>query len=168
MGVEDRLKDMGLALPQAAKPAANYVPYIVSNNHVFVAGQIPAWEGELKFTGRLGDDVSIEQGQEAARLCALNILSQVKAACDGDLERVARIVKLGVFVACTAEFTDQPKVANGASDLFVELFGEIGRHARFAVGAPSLPLGVSVEIDAVVELMPGYGDPPPTRAYRQG
>jgi len=168
VGIEERLEGMGLSLPTAAKPAANYVPYIKSNNQIFVAGQIPAWEGELRFTGRVGDDVTLEEGQEAARLCALNILSQLKAACDGDLERIARVVKLGVFVACTPEFTDQPKVANGASDLFVELMGEIGRHARFAVGAPSLPLGVPVEIDAVVELMPGYGDAPPTGRYRRG
>lgn len=150
--VDDRLAKLGIELPAPAKPAANYVPFVVSGKQVFVAGQIPVRGGELQHTGRLGADVSLEQGQAAARLCALNIIAQLKEAAGGDLDRVTRIVKLGAFVACTPEFTDHPKVANGASDLLAEVFGEAGRHARFAVGAPSLPLGVAVEIDAVAEL----------------
>ena len=141
--VDDRLAKLGIELPAPAKPAANYVPFVVSGKQVFVAGQIPVRGGELQHTGRLGADVSLEQGQAAARLCALNIIAQLKEAAGGDLDRVTRIVKLGAFVACTPEFTDHPKVANGASDLLAEVFGEAGRHARFAVGAPSLPARTS-------------------------
>jgi len=150
--IEARLAELGITLPTPAKPAANYVPFVVSGKQVFVAGQIPVAGGELQHKGRLGADVSLEQGQAAARLCGLNIIAQLKEAAGGDLDRVVRIVKLGAFVACTPEFTDHPKIANGASDLMAEVFGDAGRHARFAVGAPSLPLGVSVEIDAVAEL----------------
>ena len=152
MSIEDRLAELNLTLPAPAKPAASYVPFKVAGDLVHVAGQIPSWEGELRFQGRVGDTLTLEQGQEAAKLCALNILSQVKVACDGDLSRIRQIVKLGCFVACTPEFTDHPKVANGASELLQALLGEAGRHARFAVGAPSLPLNVGVEIDAIVEI----------------
>lgn len=148
----EKLKDLGYDLPQAAPPAANYVPYVVSGNHVFVAGQIPFLNGEKMHMGKLGENFSIEQGQEAARACALNILAQVNAAVDGDWSRVKRCVKLGGFVSCTPDFTDHPAIINGASDLIVAAMGEIGKHARFAVGAPNLPLGVSVEIDAVFEI----------------
>jgi len=151
--IDERLAELGIDLPAAAKPAANYVPFVVSGKQVFVAGQIPVEGGELRHKGRLGDGVSLEQGQEAARLCGLNIIAQLKEAAGGDLDKVRRIVKLGAFVACTPEFTDHPLVANGASNLLAEVFGDAGRHARFAVGAPSLPLGVSVEIDAVAELV---------------
>lgn len=151
--VLERLAQQNLTLPAAAAPAANYVPFVVSGKLVFVAGQIPMREGKVQFSGRLGAGVSLEQGQEAARLCALNVIAQLREACGGDLEKVKRVVKVGVFVACAPEFTDQPKVANGASDLLVAAFGDKGKHARAAVGCPSLPLGVPVEVDAVVELV---------------
>jgi len=151
--IEARLAELGITLPAPAAPAANYVPYAVAGGMIYVAGQIPVLDGELKFTGRLGDGVSIEDGYQAARLCGLNIIAQAKAALDGDLGRVKRVAKLGGFVNCTADFNDHPKVVNGASDLMVEVFGDsIGQHARFAVGAPSLPLGVTVEVDAMIEI----------------
>lgn len=152
MSITEKLKNLGHTLPEVAAPAANYVPYIISGNHVFVAGQIPFLNGEKMHMGKLGDDFSIEQGQEAARACALNILAQVNAAVNGDWGKVKRCVKLGAFVSCTADFTDMPAVVNGASDLIVETMGESGKHARFAVGAPNLPLGVAVEIDAIFEI----------------
>jgi enamine deaminase RidA (YjgF/YER057c/UK114 family) len=126
---------------------------VVSDKLVFVAGQITLQDGKPQFLGKLGREFGVEEGQAAARLCAINILSQLRAACGGDLDRVARIVRLGGFVNCTPEFTDQPKVINGASDLIVAVFGDKGKHARAAVGAPSLPLGVAVEIEAVAELV---------------
>jgi enamine deaminase RidA (YjgF/YER057c/UK114 family) len=151
--IDARLAELGLVLPQAAPPAGNYVPYVVSDKLVFVAGQITLQDGKPQFLGKLGREFGVEEGQAAARLCAINILSQLRAACGGDLDRVARIVRLGGFVNCTPEFTDQPKVINGASDLIVAVFGDKGKHARAAVGAPSLPLGVAVEIEAVAELV---------------
>lgn len=153
MSHEDKLADMGLSLPEAAAPVANYVPYVISGNLVFISGQISKI-GDEAIGGRLGEDLTIEKGQEAARLSALNLIAQMKSACDGDLSRVKRIVKLGGFVqaAPTATQADIPKVINGCSDLMVEVFGDAGRHARFAVSAPSLPLDVAVEIDAVVEI----------------
>lgn len=152
MNLEQKLTQLGYELPQAAAPAANYVPYVVSGSHVFVAGQIPFLNGQPMHQGKLGEDFSIEQGVEAAKACALNILAQVNAAVEGDWSRVKKCVKLGAFVSCVPEFTDHPKVVNGASDLIVAVMGEAGQHARFAVGAPSLPLGCSVEIDAVFEI----------------
>lgn len=148
--IEARLAALGIALPEPAAPAANYVPFVISGRQVFISGQLPLSGGSIACSGRLGADVSLEDGRQAARLCGINILAQVKAAL-GDLDRVARCVKLGGFVSCAPEFTDQPKVINGASDLMVDVFGERGRHARFAVGAPALPLGCAVEIDAVFE-----------------
>ncbi|MEE8274161.1 MAG: RidA family protein [Alphaproteobacteria bacterium] len=150
--IDTRLAELGIELPEAAAPAANYVPYAVTGNQVFVSGQVTVWNGQFKFVGRLGADYDAEPGYQAARLCGLNIIAQVNAACGGDLDRVVRCVKLGGFVNSTADFTDQPKVVNGASDLMVEVFGDKGRHARFAVGAPTLPLGVAVEVDAVFEI----------------
>ncbi len=150
--IEARLTELGIELPQAAAPAANYVPYVVSGNLVFVSGQITVWNGELRHQGKVGQDLSVEDGQAAARLCALNIIAQVKAACGGDLDRVVRIVRLGGFVNSTPEVTDQPKVINGASDLMAEVFGDKGKHARAAVSAAALPLGVAVEVEAVVEI----------------
>ena len=150
--IEQRLAELGIELPQASAPAANYVPFVVSGNLVFVAGQVPMWNGEIRHRGRLGDDFTIDDGYQAARLCALNVIAQVKAACGGDLDRVVRCVKLGGFINSAPAFTDQPKVMNGASDLIVEVFGDKGHHARFAVGAPTLPLGVSVEVDAIFEI----------------
>jgi len=150
---EDKLADMGLSLPEAAAPVANYVPYVISGNLVFISGQISKIGGDL-IGGRLGEDLTVEKGQEAARLSALNLIAQMKSACKGDLTRVKRIVKLGGFVqaAPSATEADIPKVINGCSDLMVEVFGDAGRHARFAVSAPSLPLDVAVEIDAIVEI----------------
>ncbi|WP_267378531.1 MULTISPECIES: RidA family protein [unclassified Sphingomonas] len=144
-----KLEELGLALPQAAAPVASYVPVVEANGMLHISGQLPFRDGAL-ITGRLGDGVSLEEGQEAARACALMLVAQIKQALGGDLARVARIVKLGVFVNSAADFTDQPKVANGASDLMVALFGEAGKHARSAVGVPVLPLGAAVEVDAVV------------------
>ncbi len=150
--IEARLAELGITLPEPAVPAANYVPFVVSGDLVFIAGQIPFWNDEIRFIGVVGEDVSIDEGKQAARTCALNLLAQLKAACGGDLDRVVRCVKLGGFVASTPDFTDQPKVVNGASDLMVEVFGDKGRHARFAVGMAALPFGVAVEVDAVFEI----------------
>ena len=150
--IDARLTELGIALPDAPTPAANYVPYVISGNLIFVAGQVPTWNGEVKYIGKIGADLSAEEGIAAARLCVLNIIAQAKAALDGDIDRIVRIVKVGGFVNSPSEFTDHPKVVNGASDLLVEIFGDSGRHARFAVGAGSLPLGVGVEIDAVIEI----------------
>lgn len=150
--VEARLKDAGIELPPAPAPAANYVPFVVTGNQVFVSGQVPFVGSERHFIGKVGDVYDLEDAQKAARVVALNIVAQVKAACDGDLDRVVRCVKLGGFVNCTPDFLQHPQVINGASDLMVEVFGDKGRHARFAVGAPSLPFNVAVEIDAVFEI----------------
>ena len=150
--VEARLAALGITVPEAAAPVANYVGYVKSGNLVFVSGQVPIEGGEFKFQGKVGAEISVEDGQAAARICAVNIIAQLKAACGGDLDRVSRIVKLGGFVNSTPEFTDQPKVINGASDLMVEAFGEAGKHCRAAVSAGALPLGVAVEVDAVAEI----------------
>lgn len=149
--VEGRLAEAGIVLPVAPAPAGNYVPVVVTGNLAVVSGQIAARDGRVVIRGRLGADVSIEQGHEAAKLCAVNILAQLKAAI-GDLDRVRRCVRLAGFVACAPEFTDQPKVMNGASDLMALAFGEAGKHARVAVGAPSLPLGTAVEVEALFEI----------------
>ena len=150
--IAQRLAQAGITLPKAAAPAANYVPYVQSGHLLHISGQIPFRADGTLVTGRLGADMDVAAGQAAARLCAIGIMAQAEAAL-GTLERVARVVKLGVFVNAVADFTDQPKVANGASDLMVEIFGEAGRHARSAVGVPCLPLGVAVEIDAVLEVL---------------
>jgi len=150
--VDARLKELNIELPQAAAPVANYVPAVLAGNLLFVSGQVTVWNGEFKFVGKLGREFKVEDGQQAARLCGLNIIAQAKAALGGDLDRVKRVVKLGVFVNSTDDFTDQPKVANGVSDLMVEVFGDAGRHARFAVGSNALPLNVAVEVDAVFEV----------------
>jgi enamine deaminase RidA (YjgF/YER057c/UK114 family) len=149
--IDARLAELGLTLPAAPAPAANYVPFVVSGNMLYVSGQISQDEGGL-IKGRLGADMDIEAGAAAARRCALSLMAQARAACGGDLDRVARVVKLVGFVNSTPEFTDQPKVINGCSDLMVAVFGEAGRHARSAVSAASLPLGVAVEIEAIFEL----------------
>lgn len=150
--VEQRLADKNIQLPAPAAPAANYVPWVVSGNLVFISGQLPVIDGALQYSGSVGRDVTIEDGQAAARLCALNILAQLKAACDGDLDRVVRCVKVGAFVSADPGFGDHPAVINGASDLIVEALGDAGKHARFAVAAPSLPLGSPVEVDAIFEI----------------
>lgn len=150
--IDARLADLGLTLPDAPTPRANYVPWVISQGMLYVSGQVPFQDGELSHVGKLGRDFAVEDGQACARVVVLNILAHAKVACAGDLDRIARVVKLGGFVNSAPDFTDQPKVINGASDLLVEIFGEIGRHARFAVGAPSLPFDVAVEIDALFEL----------------
>lgn len=150
--IEARLKELGIELPQPAVPVANYVPYTVSGNIVFISGQLCQWNGELRHIGKLGAAVAIVDGQAAARLCALNILAHLKTACGGDLDRVRRCLRLGGFVNCTPEFTDMPQVVNGASNLMVEVFGDLGRHARAAVGMNSLPGGVAVEVEATFEI----------------
>ncbi len=139
-------------MPEAAAAVANYVGYVRSGNLVFVSGQVPLVAGAFKFQGKVGAEFSVEEGQEAARICAINIIAQLKAACGGDLDRVQRIVKLGGFVNSTPEFADQPKVINGASDLMVAVFGDAGKHSRAAVSAGALPLGVAVEVDAIAEI----------------
>ena len=150
--IEKKLAELGMTLPPSVLPAANYIPYTISNNVVHVSGTLPMKDGKPQDIGKLGREFTVEQGQETARLCALNILGHVKAACGGDLTRVKRVVRLGIFVNSTEDFTDQPKVANGISDLMVELFGEAGKHARFAVGVSQLPFGVAVEIDGAFEI----------------
>lgn len=148
MSIEARLSELGIVLPEPAAPVAAYVPVVIAGGLAHVSGQLPFVNGEL-VKGRLGESVPLDEGVAAARACGLMILAQLKAAL-GDLSRVERVVKLGAFVNSTADFVDHPKVANGASELMVAVFGEAGRHARAAVGVPSLPLGVAVEIDAVV------------------
>ncbi len=150
--VEQRLAQQGLELPDAPAPAANYAPYTISGRLLFVAGQLPVRRGQVAVTGQLGADVDLAQGQEAAKLCALNLLAQARAACGGDLDRLGRCLKLGGFVACTPGFGDHPEVVNGASDLMVHAMGEAGRHARFAVGCASLPRHAAVEVEAIFEL----------------
>jgi enamine deaminase RidA (YjgF/YER057c/UK114 family) len=149
--VETRLAAMGVTLPPAAAPAANYVPWCLSGRLLFTAGQLPLDGGRLAATGLLGRDLDTAAGKAAARLCAVNVLAQAKAAT-GDLEAIARLVKITVFVASTADFTEQHLVANGASDLLAEALGERGRHARSAVGVASLPLNAPVEVEAVFEI----------------
>jgi len=149
--IDHRLADLGVALPDAPAPAANYVPFVITGNLVHISGQISQNERGL-IKGRLGDDLAVEQGADAARRCAISLLAQLKKACDGDFSRVSKAVKLVGFVNSTPEFTDQPKVINGASDFLVAVLGEAGRHARSAVSAASLPLGVAVEIEAIFEL----------------
>lgn len=150
--IDRRLAARGITLPEAAKPVANYVPWVRTGNLVFIAGQGPIRDGVVVHAGRLGDGVTLEEGIASARLCALHVLAQLQQACDGDLDRVKRVVKLVGFVHATPEFTDHPKVINGASDLMVEVFGDAGRHARSAVGSSSLPMGIATEVEAIVEI----------------
>ena len=148
MSIDQRLAELGITLPQPAAPVAAYVPVVVAGGFAYVSGQVSQENGQM-ITGKLGENMDVETAQKAARTCGLMILAQLKAAL-GSLDRVERVVKLGVFVNCTGDFTDQPKVGNGASELMQEVFGEAGRHARAAVGTPALPLGVAVEVDAIV------------------
>ena len=148
---ESKLAEMGITLPEAPVPVANYVPYVQVGDMLYVSSQISLGpDGPI--TGKLGDDMDAEAGAEAAKVCAINLLAQVKAACGGDLDRLVRVVKLGGFVNSTPDFTDQPKVINGASDLIGNALGDAGKHARAAVSSPSLPLGVAVEIDGVFQI----------------
>ncbi|MFT5065874.1 MAG: enamine deaminase RidA (YjgF/YER057c/UK114 family) [Yoonia sp.] len=149
--IEAKLATLGVTLPDAPAPAANYVPFVVDGHTVYVSGQISAGPDGL-ITGKLGADVSVEDGAAAARSCAISLLAQLKVACGGDIDRLDRVIKLTGFVNSTADFTDQPKVINGASDFLVEALGDQGRHARSAVSAASLPLGVAVEIEAIFKI----------------
>ena len=149
--IEARLDELGIALPTPPAPVASYVPYAVTGNLVFISGQVTATQGGIKFVGRVGGELSLDDGKAAARLCAINVIAQLKAAC-GDLDRVKRCVKLTVFVNAIPGFEQHPEVANGASDVLVDVFGDAGRHARAAVGAGSLPRNVAAEVDAVFEL----------------
>lgn len=149
--IDAKLAELGLSLPEAAAPVAAYVPTVAAGGLLHVSGQLPFKDGAV-MTGRLGEDRDLEFGQDAAQRCGLMLVAQIRKALGGDLSRVERVVKLGVFVNSTPDFTDQPKVANGASELMQALFGDAGRHARSAVSVPSLPLGAAVEIDAVVAI----------------
>jgi len=149
--IEKRLSDLGIVLPAAAAPAANYVPFVRSGNLLFPSGQLPIKDGKLAVTGLLGRDVDTAGGQEAARLCAINVLAQAKAAL-GDLEKIRRLVKINVYVASAPNFTEQHLVGNGASDLFANVLGERGKHARVAVGMAALPLNAAVEVEAILEV----------------
>ena len=150
--IESRLKELGIALPTPPAPVASYVPTGTSGNLVFVSGQITSAPEGLKYVGVVGKDLTVEDGKAAARLCAINAVAQAKAACGGDLDRIKRCVKLSVFVNAAPNFTQHPEVANGASDLLVEVFGEAGKHARAALGAGSLPRGVACEVEALFEI----------------
>lgn len=149
--IEARLAELGISLPEPVAPVANYVPFVRTGDQVFLSGQVSIGPDGL-VAGTLGGDMDLEAGQAAARLCGINLIAQMKAACEGDLERVKRIVRLGGFVAAAPSFTDIPKVVNGCSDLMVDVFGDKGRHARSAVSCPVLPLGAAVEVDAVFEI----------------
>lgn len=150
--IEARLKELGVTLPTPPMPVASYVPYTISGNQVYISGQIPLADGAVKYVAKLGQDGAVEMGQAAAQLCAINVLAQLKAACGGDLDRVVRCLRLGVFVNATPDFTQHPEVGNGASDLIAAVFGDAGKHARAAIGVGSLPRGVAVEVDAIFEI----------------
>ena len=151
---ERAIIELGLRIPEPSNSVANFVPWVVTNHLLVISGQIPVVDGRPGFIGKVGLDLSVEEGQLAARACALQILSVVRQACDGDLDRVVKCVRLGGFINSTPEFTSQPMVMNGASDLIVAVFKEQGRHARVAVGVNSLPFGVAVEVDAIFEVTP--------------
>ena len=150
--IEQRLADLKIELPNAAAPMANYVPAVRTGNLLYVSGQVCNWNGERRYVGKLGAEISIEDGKKAARICGLNLLAQTKRYLDGDLDRIVRIVRIGGFVNATPDFKDQPTVVNGASDLMVEIFEDAGRHARTAVGVGSLPGGAAVEVDVILEI----------------
>lgn len=149
---DDRLKTLGIELPEPSKPGANYVQFVRTGDLLFLTGQLSQWNGERRFVGKLGREFGVEEGQQAARLCALNLLAHLRQAVDGDLGRVARCVRVAGYVNSVPEFTGQSQVINGASDLFVEVFGEAGRHTRMAVGVSALPYDVAVEVEAVFEV----------------
>lgn len=151
--VDKRLAERGIELPEPSKPGANYVPFLRSGNLVFMTGQLSQWNGEQRFIGKLGREFSIEQGQHAAKLCALNVIAHLRSALDGDLDRMRRCLRIGGFVNSTPDFHGQSQVINGASDLFVEVFGEAGRHTRMAVGVAALPYDVAVEVEAIFEVV---------------
>ncbi|HSH84541.1 MAG TPA: RidA family protein [Guyparkeria sp.] len=150
--IVSRLAELGIVLPEAPNPVSNYQPYVVSGNLVFLSGQVTIWNGEMKYQGKIGRDLTVEQGYEAARMCGLNLIAQVNAACGGNLDRVKRVVKLGAFINCVDDFNQHSQVVNGASDLMAEVFGDAGRCTRTNAGAPSLPVGFAVEIDGIFEI----------------
>ncbi len=150
--IDQRLQDLGIELPEPSKPGANYVPYVRAGDLLFMTGQLSQWNGERRFIGKLGREYRIEEGQQAARLCALNVLAHARAALGGDLDRIVRCVRVAGYVNGVPEFTGHSQVMNGASDLFVQIFGESGRHARMAVGVSALPYDVAVEVEAVFEV----------------
>jgi enamine deaminase RidA (YjgF/YER057c/UK114 family) len=150
--IDKRLQELGITLPVPAKPVANYVGWVNTGNLVFTAGQVPLKDGKIEYQGKLGKDYTVAQGAAAARICAINVVAQLKDAVGGDLDRIKRIVKVVGFVNGVPDFADHPKVVNGASDLLVEIFGDKGRHARSAVGSGSLPVNVAVEVEAVAEI----------------
>jgi enamine deaminase RidA (YjgF/YER057c/UK114 family) len=150
--IELKLAELGITLPRPMPPIANYVPYVVTGNLVVVSGQVPAVDGRVAITGKVSYGVSLEQGREAARLCFINVLVHLQAACDGDLDRVKRVVRLGGFVASPPEFNQHAQVMNGASDLAVAVFGDAGRHARTTIGVPSLPADAAVEVEGIFEI----------------
>lgn len=152
VSLAEKLTELGLTLPEVSLPAANYLPCTIANNTLYVSGQLPVLDGKMQYVGKVGRDFSIEQGQDCARICGVNILAHVRNTLGGDFARVKRLIRLGVFVNAPDDFTDHPKVANGVSDLMVNLFGDNGKHARFAVGVSGLPFGVAVEVDATFEL----------------
>ena len=149
---EENIKNLGLNIPELPKALANYVPYKIVGKTMYISGQAPVQNGELIYKGKVGSDITIEDGIKAARLCVTNIIAVVKTGLEGDWDKLDSFVKLTGFVNCQDDFTDQPKIINGASDMLVEIFGDQGRHARVAVGSNALPLGISVEIDAIVQL----------------
>ena len=150
--IDAKLQALGITLPTPMAPIANYVPFVRAGDLVFISGQIPAVDGKVAVTGRVGGGLSVEQGQHAARLCFINVLVHLKAACEGDLDRVLQVVRLGGFIAAPAEFTQHAPVMNGASDLAVEVFGDAGRHARTTIGVPSLPADAAVEVDGIFRI----------------
>ena len=150
--IEKKLADLGITLPTPMAPVANYVPYVQTGDLVVISGQIPVVDGKMAIAGRVGADLSVEQGVAAAKLCFINLLAQLKAACGGDLDRVQRVVRLGGFIAAPAEFTGHAAVMNGASDLAVAVFGDAGRHARTTIGVPSLPLNAAVEVEGMFRI----------------
>jgi enamine deaminase RidA (YjgF/YER057c/UK114 family) len=150
--IEARLGELGITLPAAGKPLANYVPYTIAGSLLVISGQVPLKDGAIAVTGKLGDTVSLEEGQESCRLCFLNVLAQAREAAGGDLDRVKRVLRLGGFIACIPGFTQLALVMNGASDLCVAVFGEAGRHARTTIGVPVLPGNAATEVEAMLEL----------------
>jgi|TARA_Y100000389_G_C17469290_1_gene528763 enamine deaminase RidA (YjgF/YER057c/UK114 family) len=148
----EKIQSLNISLPKPTTPVANYVGYVKSGNMVFISGQLPIKDGELQFIGKVGKEISIEDATKAAQLCTINILSQLNDACANNLDKVKKCIKLGIFVNGIEEFADHPKVANGASDLIADIFGDKGKHARAAVGSGSLPFNVSVEVDAIFEI----------------
>ena len=150
--IDNKLKELNIVLDEASKPAGSYVPYVISDNLVFISGQLPFINGSITIKGKVGSEVSVEDGIKMAEICAKALLSQLKSACNGNLDKVKRVIKLGGFVASDPNFIDHPKIINGASDLIVKIFGDNGKHSRFAVGVASLPLNTPVEIEGIFEI----------------